>query len=87
MACNCASSEEINKLYEKYGAERKRNKNNTFSHTVRKIGVWGAMVIIMPFLFLYIIGRVIFEKEPKISFRKFFNLDGKQQSIQTQYQG
>ena len=37
MACNCATKEQIDALYKKYGERRKVNKGDTFNVKAKKI--------------------------------------------------
>lgn len=79
MACNCATTEQINKIYKKYG--EKRDKGLTFKEKVKNAlmysGVAIAMVFIFPFLFLYVVYKGVFDDDHKISLTKFFRLNSK----------
>lgn len=77
MACNCGTSEYIEKLYVEFGQKKAELKPTTFKGTVKKgfnlffTGI--CMIFIYPFLFGYVVYKR-YSKNNKISLRKFFNL-------------
>lgn len=79
MACNCATSKQIDELYKKYG--EKRRQKLTFKQRVRNIfmytGVVIAMIPIVPCLFLYVLYKRLCDDNHNISLTKFFRLDKK----------
>ena len=80
MACNCATKEQIKQLYEKYGdksTERKLTPWERIKKGIAYAGVAVSMVIIAPFLFLFVIYKGICDDDHKISLKKFFKLDKK----------
>lgn len=78
MACNCASSEQIKLLYKKYGNKKDEIKKlptkEKIKHYTQYASVAVAMIVISPFLILYVLYKGLFDDNKKISMRKFFNL-------------
>lgn len=78
MACNCATQEQLNNLYKKYGNKVKPDTPTTVLHKVRnfitQLGVGITLVLISPFLLMYIFYKGVFDKEHKISVTQFFRL-------------
>ena len=76
MACNCATSEQINELYRRYG-EKKKEKA-PFGQRVKKVvmyvGVVLALIPIVPCLFLYVLYKRLCDDDHSISLTKFFGL-------------
>lgn len=81
MACNCTTTEQLNKLYEQFGQKRKLTGNETFWFKVKnvltKIGVWICLVICLPYILFYIIRHGFFG-DGKISVAHFFGFREKQ---------
>lgn len=80
MACNCATSEQIDELYKKYGERRKSTNKNTkqkIKDAVMYAGVAVAMVPIIPVLVLYVFYKAFCDDDHRISLTKFFRLDKK----------
>lgn len=80
MACNCATTEQINELYRRYGSKRDRKNLTTkqkIKNAVLYTGVAISMIFITPVLFCYVIYKRFFTKDHKISMTKFFRLDKK----------
>lgn len=79
MACNCATKEQIDALYKKYGERRKVNNSDTFKVKAKKIltnvGVALCMIPIFPVLLLFVIYKGFFDDDKQISMTKFFRLD------------
>lgn len=77
MACNCASTEQINKLYEKYGSKQD-TKKLSFGKKVKYYAQRAAMIFVMlfitPFLLLYVLYKGLFDDNKKISIKKMFKL-------------
>lgn len=77
MACNCLTNQQINELYKRFGYGVKTTKGQTLGFRIKNFfvntGVAICIVFITPFLFLYIVGNLIFS-DGKISLRKFFRL-------------
>ncbi|MBP5457758.1 MAG: hypothetical protein J6Y37_14795 [Paludibacteraceae bacterium] len=80
MACNCATQEQINELYKRYGRDRKKS-NLTFKEKAKNVvvytGVVIAMIPIVPCLFLYVLYKAVCDDDKRISLTKFFRLDRK----------
>ena len=77
MACNCASSEQIKSLYTKYGDKRDKKKLTTeekVKYYIQYACVSVTMLIILPFLLLYVFYKGLFDDNKKISIKKLFNL-------------
>lgn len=77
MACNCASSEQIKLLYAKYGNKKDTKKltpKERVKYYVQYTGVSVAMLIVLPFLILYVLYKGLFDDNKRISIRKLFNL-------------
>jgi len=75
MACNCATNEQLEKLYKEFGhkvdvpkdAELKFKLKNSLT----KIGVSVSVFFIIPYLFYYVIREGVFG-DGKISLSEFF---------------
>ena len=80
MACNCATQEQINELYKRYGRGRKKS-NLTFKEKAKNVVVYAGVVIAMipvvPCLFLYVLYKAVCDDDKRISLTKFFRLDRK----------
>lgn len=78
MACNCATQEQLNELYRKYGRKVEPEGKTLLSFRLKNavnysfIGV--ALIFVIPFLFIFVLWKGLFAKEKKISLRKFFRL-------------
>jgi hypothetical protein len=85
MACNCATSEQIDELYRRYGNGRKDAKKigarQRIKNTVMYTGVVIALIPIVPCLFLYVVYKGFFDDDHKISLTKFFRLDKKKKEV------
>lgn len=79
MSCNCATKEQIDALYKKYGERRRIKKTDTFKVKAKKvfttIGVMICMIPIFPALVLFVIYKAFFDDDKRISMTKFFRLD------------
>lgn len=79
MGCNCASQEQIRKLYEAYGDKNKEYKNkNIFqkiNNIIRNIFLIFCLILISPFLMTYVFYMGFFSNDKKISIRKLFRLN------------
>lgn len=79
MACNCATKEQIDALYKKYGERQKVNKTDSFKVKAKKIavaiGVGICMIPIFPALLLYVIYKGFFDDDKRISMAKLFRLN------------
>lgn len=73
MACNCATSEQIKALYEKYG-KKSEDKNNSPKGRLRHYAVVLCGTIIMIPLSLFFVFKGLFLKNKKINISKFFGL-------------
>ena len=77
MACNCATTEQINKLYARYGDKRDAKKLS-LKGKIKYYTQYAAMIVvmaaIMPFLLLYVIYKGAFDDDKKISIKKLFKL-------------
>lgn len=82
MACNCASKEQIEELYRKYGEKKETTKSQTLKFKIKKIlraiGIHFCCIILTPIIFLYVIYVAVATKERKISVMKFFRIDKKE---------
>lgn len=79
MACNCATKEQIDALYKKYGERQKVNKTDSFKVKAKKIavtiGVGICLIPIFPALLLYAIYKGFFDDDKRISMAKLFRLN------------
>lgn len=84
MACNCATTEQINALYKKYGEKKGEKKKLTFKQKVKNAAMYAGVVLalipIIPMLFLYVLYKGVFDDDHKISLTKFFRLNKKVQT-------
>lgn len=81
MACNCATKEQLDELYRKYGEKKAENESKSrlkFKTIIKKIGIIACLIVITPFLFAFVIYKAFGNGNHKISVRKFFNLHEKQ---------
>lgn len=78
MSCNCVTNEQLKELYKKFGEKKQTTEGESIKHSAKrffqKTGVFISMIIIAPFIFLYVFYKGIFSKNKKISLTKFFNL-------------
>ena len=79
MSCNCASQEQIKKLHELYGEKVNPSTPTTLNFKINKIltniGVYIAMILIVPVLMGYISYK-FFKKDNKISLKKIVGFLG-----------
>ena len=77
MAWNCATTEQINQLYEKYGDRRKVSKlpfKGKLKYYAQYTAMALVMIVILPFLVLYVFYKGVCDDDKKISIKKLFNL-------------
>ena len=78
MGCNCATQDQIKKLHQLYGG--KSNLNKPFKQKIgelfRNILIYIILFIISPILISYVIYKVVFTKDKKISVRKLLKFNG-----------
>ncbi len=81
MACNCATKEQINELYRRYGrrkdGDRKLTPKEKVKNAVVYAGIVLALIPILPVLFLFVLYKALISKDHRISMTKFFRLDKK----------
>jgi hypothetical protein len=79
MACNCTTTEQLNALYAKYGADSKLKRGNTLKSRIKyytyKFALSATMLLVIPMLVTYVIYLTLY-KGGKLSLTKFFNLKG-----------
>ena len=79
MACNCATKEQIDALYKKYGERRKVNNGDTFKvkakEVLTSVGVELWMIPTFIVLFRFVSYKGFFDDDKQISMTKFFRLD------------
>ena len=79
MGCNCATQEQIKKLHQIYG--QKSNLNKPFPQRVGEfftgLIVYLVTFLISPFIFGFVLYKLIFTKDKQISVRKFLRFKGK----------
>lgn len=70
MACNCATKEEIDKLYRIYGEKSKINKDDKPIEKIKKVAYFiisiFLYVIALPLMFVYVLLVIFWKFEPKI---------------------
>lgn len=75
MACNCATNEQLEKLYKEFGHEVDVPKDAELKfrlkNAITKVGVSIAIVFLLPYLFFYVIKEGIFG-DGKVSLAEFF---------------
>lgn len=74
MGCNCATTEQINELYRKFGEKQKNRKDFSLKLFLKKSLTYLCAALATPFIVLFVIGKAMFSTDRKISVRKFFNL-------------
>lgn len=72
MACNCKVNQQISKLKEEYGIKGKNKKTKKIKITLKKIMTWLCVLLILPFIFIYVLSVVLFTKDKMIDVRKIF---------------
>lgn len=75
MGCNCATQEQLKELYDKYGAEKNKKVGGKigFRRKVQKVAVFLTMIVVTPFLLIYVFTRA-FDDDKRIDIQKFFRL-------------
>lgn len=80
MACNCATQEQLDRLYAEYGrkdAERRGGSVWTrIVDTVWKIGAWVCVALIAAPMTFFILWKGMFAKDKNIDVRRFFGFFG-----------
>lgn len=80
MACNCATAEQIDALYKKYG-EKQGDDDASFIQKVggffRKTGVYFCVALLFPAILLYVLYKAFGSENHKIDVTKFFNFKHK----------
>lgn len=74
MACNCATTQQIEELYKKYGEKRETQKKFSFKNAFMKLGVGACLIVLTPLIVLYVLYKVWGSDNHKIDVRKFFNM-------------
>ena len=74
MACNCATTQQIEELYKKYGEKRETQKKFSFKNAFMKFGVGACLIVLTPLIVLYVLYKVRGSDNHKIDVRKFFNM-------------
>lgn len=80
MACNCATTEQINALYKKYGEKKAEglSSGQKIRTLLQKIGVGFCLIFIVPFIICYVIYKAFGSNDRRISVKKFFRLKNKE---------
>lgn len=70
MACNCATDEEINKIYDAY-TQKLNEKSITLKDKLKKIGVYiisfFMWIVAFPLMLIYALFMLFWEENPKIN--------------------
>lgn len=70
MACNCATQEELDRLYKIYGDKKKKPQNakigDYFKYYIENGLVYLCGLIVFPFLVLYIFALLFWREDGKI---------------------
>lgn len=78
MACNCATKEQIDELYKKFGEKKNVTKKEGFKFKVKKIltniGIVLCCIVLTPLIVIYVLYKAFGDDNHKISVTKFFNL-------------
>ena len=79
MACNCATSEQLNELYRRYGEKKseRRSLGIRMRYFAQKVGVGFCMVFIFPAIVFYVIHKMWCTDNNRINIKEFFKLKGK----------
>ena len=79
MACNCATSEQINELYRTYGEKVDEKLAGSFwqrvKNAVRKFFVYLCLIPITPVIVVYVLYKAFGDDDKKISIRKLFKFE------------
>ena len=75
MACNCATSKQIEELYKKYGEKRgDGEKKFSFKNLLMKVGVYACLIVLTPLIVVYVLYKVWGSDNHNIDVRRFFNM-------------
>ena len=77
MACNCATTEQINELYRQFGEKQEKLKKFSLKSLFKKIAVVLCVMPLLPFILLYVYYKAFCSDDNRISIVKFFNLKPK----------
>ena len=78
MACNCATNEQLSELYKRFG-EKKADADKKTKFKIKnlliKAGVGLCIMLMFPFLVIYVFYKIYGTDDHKISVKKFFRLE------------
>ena len=76
MACNCATTEQLNALYKKYGEKKDESLSSgqKFRMFFYMIGVGICLIFITPIIVCYALYKAFGTEDRTISVKKFFRL-------------
>ena len=78
MACACKANEKIDILYKKYGNKivpnRKTKIKGNIDLFLKALLLYLIMIVIFPFIFLFVIGSILFKKDKIVDIRKIIKL-------------
>lgn len=87
MGCNCATQEQIRKLHELYGGKSSLDKpfKQKIGELFKNFLIYFILFIISPILISFVIYKVVFTKDKKISVRRLlkFNSNGLDEALAT----
>jgi len=80
MACNCATTEQLNELYRKYGEKRaeKKSFSDSAKNILYKIGIVLCLIPATPLLFIYVFYKAWGTDNHRINVMKFLRIKRKE---------
>jgi hypothetical protein len=75
MGCNCATQQQISKLYSLYGEKNSLNKTKkqSIGEFFKKTAIHLIIFLLFPIILSYVLYVYFFTKDKHISIKKFFN--------------
>ena len=72
MGCNCTTTEQINELYRRFGEKQEKRKKRSINDFLKKTALILCLILIIPFLVLFVFYKAFCDDDNRISIRKFF---------------
>ena len=80
MACNCATAEQLNELYKRYGEKKAEKKSFGLKLrlAIQKICIVFCLIFIAPVIVGYVVCKSLFTKNHKINVMDFLGIHKKE---------
>lgn len=75
MACNCATTEQLNELYRRYGEKRSKEEKESKTYWLKRHAAMAAGILFIPAIIVFVIIKGAFTKNNKINVPKLFRLN------------